>query len=68
MLNVKLIVTREYNDLRLKRLLKPGEILETSEERARYLLGLGYVAILEIYKLKNSENHETANSVNEGKD
>ncbi len=66
MLKVKLLVTQNYNDLRLKRLLQKGEIIETTEERARYLLGLGYVTILEIYKFKNGKNHEAINSAEEG--
>lgn len=68
MLKVKLKVVREYNDIRLGRLLKSGEILETTEERGRYLLSLGYVTILEIYKFKNGKNHEAINSADEGKD
>ena len=68
MLKVRLLVVREYNDIRLRRLLQKGEVIETTEERARYLLGLGYVTILEIYKFKNGKNHEAINSANEGKD
>ena len=68
MLKVKLLVVREYNDIRLRRLLQKGEVIETTEERARYLLGLGYVTIFEIYKFKNGKNHEAINSANEGKD
>lgn len=66
MLKVKLLVTQNYNDLRLKRLLQKDEVIETTEERARYLLGLGYVTILEIYKFTEGKKNETVDSAEEG--
>lgn len=66
MLKVKLLVTQNYHDLRLKRLLEKGEVVETTEERARYLLSLGYVTILEIYKFTECKKNETADSAKEG--
>jgi len=66
MLKVKLLVTQNYHDLRLKRLLEKGEVVETTEERARYLLSLGYVTILEIYKFTECKKNETVDSTEKG--
>lgn len=56
---VKLQVEQKYIDIVLGKGMRKGDILETDGTRARLLLNLGYVSILEITKLSAEKNGDT---------
>lgn len=53
---VRLVATRQYEDLQLHRVVSVGEVLEVDEDRALVLLATGFVELTDIVNFKQKKN------------